>query len=130
MKILCITPIDHIPGINDLLSSIGKLTILSDPSKEDIISADKDFEIIFTNPNKSKIFIGEELFSDWNNLVCVCTASTGTVHIDKDFLKKKQVKLISLTKEYDVLSGISSTAELAFTIMMASLRKIIPSSTR
>lgn len=128
MKILCITPIDHIPGINDLLSSIGKLTILSDPSKEDIISADKDFEIIFTNPNKSKIFIGEELFSDWNNLVCVCTASTGTVHIDKDFLKKKQVKLISLTKEYDVLSGISSTAELAFTIMMASLRKIIPAN--
>ena len=49
MKILCITPIDHIPGINDLLSSIGKLTILSDPSKEDIISADKDFDGVELN---------------------------------------------------------------------------------
>ena len=128
MKILCITPIDHIPGIKELLSSIGELTISPDPSPEDINSMEKDYDIIFTNPNKSKIFIGKDLFADWKNLICICTASTGTVHIDKNFLNQRQIKLISLTKEFDVINTISSTAELAFTIMMASLRKIIPAN--
>ena len=128
MKILCITPIDHIPGIKKLLSSLGDLTIFPDPTPEDINSMKKDFDIIFTNPNKSKIFIGEDLFANWSNLICICTASTGTVHIDKDFLNQRQIKLISLTEELDVLNTISSTAELAFTIMMACLRKIIPAN--
>ena len=128
MKILCITPIDHIPGVKELLSSLGELIINSDPSNEDINNMEKDFDIIFTNPNKSKIFIGRELFADWNNLICVCTASTGTVHVDKDFLKERGIELISLTKEYDVINTISSTAELAFTLMMASLRKILPAN--
>ena len=86
MKILCITPINHIPGIKNALSSIGDLTIVPDPSNEDIKKMNNDYDVIFTNPNKSKIFIGEELFSEWRNLCCVCTASTGTVHIDKKFL--------------------------------------------
>ena len=128
MKILCITPIDHIPGIKKLLSSLGELTIFPDPTVQDISNMKKDFNIIFTNPNKSKIYIGEDLFSDWNNLSCICTASTGTVHIDKNFLSEKQIKLISLTKEYDVISTISSTSELAFTLMMASLRKLLPAN--
>ena len=87
MKILCITPIDHIPGVKELLSSLGELIINPDPSNEDINNIEKEFDIIFTNPNKSKIFIGRELFADWNYLICVCTASTGTVHVDKAFLK-------------------------------------------
>ena len=124
MKILCITPIDHIPGIKNALSLIGDLTIVPDPSNEDIKKMNKDYDVIFTNPNKSKIFIGEELFSEWRNLCCVCTASTGTVHIDKKFLEVNKIKLLSLTEEFDVINSISSTAELAFTIMMNSLRKI------
>lgn len=128
MKILCITPIEHIPGIKDLLSSLGELTIFPDPTPSDIEIMDKDFNIIFTNPNKSKIYIGKDLFYDWKDLTCVCTASTGTVHIEKNFLKEKKIKLISLTKEYHVINSISSTAELAFTIMMASLRNLIPAN--
>ena len=124
MKILCITPISHIPGVEQSLKSLGDLTIISDPHPNDIANLAKDFNIIFTNPNKSKIFIGNDLFGDWKDLSIVCTASTGTVHIDKNFLKSNDIKLISLTEEYDVIKSISSTAELAFTIMMASIRKI------
>lgn len=128
MKILCITPISHIPGIEESLKLLGDLTILPDPRPEDIANISKDFNIIFTNPNKSKIYIDKKLFEDWSDLSIVCTASTGTVHIDKEFLFSKNIKLISLTKEYDVLGSISSTAELAFTIMMASIRNIFPAN--
>ena len=60
MKILCITPIEHIPGIKALLTSLGELTICPDPTIDDIKKMRNDFNIIFTNPNKSKIFIGED----------------------------------------------------------------------
>ena len=46
MKILCITPIDHIPGIKKLLSSLGELTIFPDPTFQDISNMKKDFNII------------------------------------------------------------------------------------
>lgn len=125
-KILCITPIKHIPNIEDALKKLGDLTIIDDPLPEDLKLIDNDFDIIFTNPNKSKIYIGSELFESWKSLKFVCTASTGTVHIDKDFIEKRGIQLISLTKEYEVLKTISSTAELAFTLMMSSLRNLIP----
>tara|TARA_B100000963_G_C22621149_1_gene670043 strand:+ start:765 stop:1721 length:957 start_codon:yes stop_codon:yes gene_type:complete len=126
LKILCITPIKHIPNVENSLEELGQLTILEDPSPKDLELIPKDFNVIFTNPNKSKIFIGPDVFSKWSDLNCVCTASTGTVHIDKNYLHERNIKLISLTEEYDVLNTISSTAELAFTLMMASLRKLIP----
>lgn len=126
LKILCITPIKHIPNAEDLLKELGDLTIIEDPTPKDLELIPKDFDVIFTNPNKSKIFIGPDIFSNWNNLRYVCTASTGTVHIDKGFLNERNIELISLTNEYEVLNTISSTAELAFTLMMASLRKLIP----
>ena len=125
-KILCITPIKHIPNIEDALRKLGDLTIIDDPLPEDLKLIDNDFDIIFTNPNKSKIYIGPELFESWKSLKFVCTASTGTVHIDKDFIEKRGIQLVSLTKEYEVLKTISSTAELAFTLMMSSLRNLIP----
>ncbi len=128
IKILCITPIEHIPNIKNSLKKIGNLTIIDDPSPEDLKDISTDFEVIFTNPNKSKIYIGSDLFSNWTNLKCVCTASTGTVHIDKDFLNEKGIKLISLTEEYEVLKSISSTAEHAFLLMVASLRNLISAS--
>ncbi len=127
-KILCITPIDHIPNIRNLLEKLGDLTVIDDPEPIDIKKISKDFNVIFTNPNKSKIFIGRELFYDWKKLECICTASTGTVHIEKEFLEEAGIELISLTTEYNVLKKISSTAELAFTLMLAALRNLIPAN--
>ena len=36
MKILCITPIRHISGLEDNLKKIGELDILEDPSENDV----------------------------------------------------------------------------------------------
>ena len=57
IKILCITPIEHIPNIKNSLKKIGNLTIIDDPSPEDLKDISTDFEVIFTNPNKSKNYI-------------------------------------------------------------------------
>lgn len=125
MKILCITPIKHIAGLETNLRKIGALDILEDPSEDDVKKIIHNYDAIFTNPNKSKVYIGKNILENAKKLKIVCTASTGTVHIDKEYLNLKKIKLLSLTKELAIINKISSTAEHAFALMMASIRKIV-----
>ena len=123
-KILSITPISHIKNVEKELKKIGKLKILNDPSENDVIKKIPQFDAIFTNPNKSKVFIGKSIIDKAINLKVISTASTGTNHIDLDYAKKKKIKIFSLKKEKKTTNKISSTAEHALALTLASLRNI------
>ena len=124
MKILVTTPIQHLPGVFDLLSSINGAYIkyLPDPSLIDL-HAHSDAIAIFTNPNKSKINYTSSVLSLFPRLKVFCTASTGTNHVDKDYLINNNVPILSLTNERLVINSITSTAEHAFLLTLASLRR-------
>ncbi len=123
-KILVITPVKHIKGLVEILDSIGIVDYLDDPSLDDVIKIIKNYDAIFTNPNKSKVFIGKALLDSAEKLKVICTASTGTNHIDKEIAKDKKIPIIALTEERQVISKISSTAELAFGLTLDGLRNI------
>ncbi len=126
-KILVITPVRHISGVPETLESIGNVTYIDDPSAEEVQSVINEYDAIFTNPNKSKVFIGSEILNSTNRLKVICTASTGTNHIDKLYAAKLGIPILSLTEERKVINQISSTAELAFSLTMASLRHVVKS---
>ncbi len=124
-KILVITPVKHIDGVSSVLESVGHVTYLDNPSLEEVLKIVHDFDAIFTNPNKSKIYLGREFIDRATKLKVICTASTGTNHIDKDYVKKVGIEVLSLTEERDVIRRISSTAEMAFALTMAGLRNVV-----
>jgi len=126
-KILVMTPVRHIIGVPEVLESAGIVTYMDDPSVEDVISVIYDYDAIFTNPNKSKVFIGKDILDAAKTLKVICTASTGTNHIDKPYVEKLGLPILSLTEERDVINRISSTAELAFSLTLASLRHVVKS---
>jgi len=126
-KILVITPTEHIDGLHKYLLSIGEVTFLEDPMFEDLKGLENDYDAVYTNPNKTKIFIDKNFLSLFPKLKVICTASTGTNHIDKDALKQRGIDLLSLTNERDVINLISSTAEHAFALTISSLRNIASS---
>jgi len=119
-----ITPVHHIQGVVEILESAGNVTYLSDPTTQDVINNLPGKHAIFTNPNKSNVFIGSEIFDTAGNLMVVCTASTGTNHIDKEYAAQKNIPILSLTEERAMINRISSTAEHAFALMMSALRHI------
>jgi D-3-phosphoglycerate dehydrogenase len=80
---------------------------------------------MFTNPNKSKVFIGQKVLNATKTLKVICTASTGTNHIDKSYAAKLKLPILSLTEEREVINRISSTAELALSLTLASLRHVV-----
>lgn len=126
-KILSITPIKHIDNLVDKLKSLGDLDIIEDPKEKSIFKIIHKYDVIYTNPNKSNIYIGPDLINKATKLKFICTASTGTNHIHKEYAKKKKIKIISLTTDMNTIRKISSTAELAFALTLCSLRNIIPS---
>ena len=126
-KILVITPVRHIAGLVEILDATGKVTYLDDPTPAEVLAIITDYDAIFTNPNKSKVYIGPELIEAAKNLKVICTASTGTNHIDVSFAKRKGLPILALTEEREVINRISSTAELAFALTMASLRHVVRS---
>ena len=126
-SILVITPVRHIVGVPEILESTGEVTYMDDPSSEEVISVIDDYDAIFTNPNKSKVFIGSEILDAAKNLKVICTASTGTNHIDKLYVAELGLPILALTEEREVINRISSTAELAFSLTLASLRHVIKS---
>ena len=124
-KILVITPITHLENVEDILESIPKSKIIYLPECDiDELKKNNDCYAIFTNPNKSNIYLGEMSLSSFRELRIICTASTGTIHIDKFFCKENNIKIISLTEERNVINKIPSTAEHSFALMLASLRNI------
>ncbi len=127
-KILVITPVAHIAGVLPGLERIGTCLVLPDPSLEEVTANLSGVHAIFTNPNKSRVFLSRELLSQASSLEAICTASTGTVHIDKVACQERNVRVLSLTTEYATISRITSTAEHAFALTMATLRNVVPST--
>ena len=123
-KILVITPVSHISHVASGLAEIGQVDFLDDPSSRELKSVLQDYDVIFTNPNKSKIFLGPEILNKAKNLKVICTASTGTNHIDLDYAKKRDIEVLCLKEERKVINKISSTAEHAFSLMLSSIRNI------
>tara|TARA_B100000787_G_scaffold168350_1_gene156944 strand:- start:446 stop:1402 length:957 start_codon:yes stop_codon:yes gene_type:complete len=123
-KILVITPISHINGLEELLKKHFILTKLDDPNKKQVLKIVHKYDVIFTNPNMSKVFISKEIMNKGKKLSSICTASTGTNHIDLKFAKKNNVKVISLRNNKNIINKISSTAEHALSLMLAKIRKI------
>lgn len=126
-KILVITPVRHIAGVPEILEATGQVTFMDDPTLSEVIDAIGEYDAIYTNPNKSKVFIGREVIDAAKNLKVICTASTGTNHIDKAYATEKGLPIFALTEEREVINRISSTAELAFALTMAGLRHVVRS---
>jgi len=126
-QLLVITPIEHIPGIYSKLSDNFTINYKPLPLSIDDFQPDPATEFVFTNPNKSSIYIGKEFLEKFPNIKAVCTASTGTVHVDKSYCADHGIKLLSLTEERETISQITSTAEHAFLLLMSGLRHFVPS---
>ena len=123
MNILCLTPIKHLDGIYDYLESFGEVYYNPDLNKDEFNFLHMgDYDVIFCNPNKQKYLLNEETLGEFNGTIL--TASTGLNHIDTDYCKSKDIKVLSLTEDMRLLEQLPSTAELAFGLMLSIMRNI------
>jgi D-3-phosphoglycerate dehydrogenase len=124
LRILNLTPIKHIDGLEEFLSDYFEMASFENVRKDDEIRNRDQFSGIFTNPNMSKLRLDESFLANFKSLRVVATASTGLTHIDLNYLKKRDITLISLTTDYEFINQISSTAEHAFALTLEGIRNL------
>lgn len=127
-EILVVTPIAHLVGVQEILEIAGNVTMRENSALPDLESDLSFATAVFTNPNKTKFFMGRDFFDLAPRLKAICTASTGTNHIDLELASKRGIAVLSLRDEKDLLKTISSTAELAVALTLASVRNLLPAA--
>ena len=114
--------------INESLN-FPKDYILSENSKNkfkfSLTKEKKRADILFIRLSQK---YNEDEIKKFNNLKIICSSTTGLTHIDRSYIKKKGIKLISLEGESNFLSKIKTTAELALSMILASQTLTISSS--
>ena len=69
-----------------------------------------------------KYKIDEKFLKMCPNLKVICSSTTGLNHIDVEYPKNKNIKLISLQQETSFLKNIRATPEHTFGLILALLR--------
>jgi D-3-phosphoglycerate dehydrogenase len=125
MRIAVTTPVKHLQGIEELLNSKGEVYYLEEGTKSEVrqLLLKENIDTIVCNPNQQTYKIDKELLNN-TSVTLINTCSTGTNHIDIDYCSSKNIKVYSLTKDYDLLNNLPSTAELSFGLLLDLMRNI------
>ena len=70
------------------------------------------------------IQLDREVIDRAKRLKVIGAPSTGTDHIDIDLLEQRGIKLITITREYELLDRFSATAECGWALLLACMRRI------
>ena len=93
-------------------------------NRSDILSAIGDVDIVVTDVRQ---VVDRGMIDAATRLEVIATPTTGTDHIDLEYARTKGVEVLSLKHDYDFLKTITATAEHAFLLMLASLRRLTAS---
>ena len=104
-KLLICTPIKNIKGLYEKLNKFFTLTYKPIASENQLKNLNQ-FDYIFTNPNMSKIKFDKFFLVKCEKLKAICTASTGTNHIDLQYMKDNKIRLIYLRNNKKVINNI------------------------
>lgn len=123
-KIAVITPIKHL-GLDKLIESKGEIFYLENGSRDEVrlLLIEKSIDTILCNPNKQSYIIDKNLIGG-TSVSLINTCSTGLSHIDIKYCEENNIKVFSLTKDFDLINNLPSTSELAFGLMLDLLRNI------
>lgn len=125
-KLLVITPICHLTNVRSALESTFELLLYEESTFEELPN-DPTIRYVYVNPNQLQFQLDRLFFDKYPLLEVITTASTGTNHIDKNLASNRGVTILSLTEERSTINRISSTAEHALALTLASCRNIVPS---
>ena len=124
--IICTTPINHLKDLKKKLSKKGKLIYkpnIKALELKKILQKNKRINTIFCNPNRQGYVLNRYILEN-TSINLINTASTGLNHINLHDCKKIGIKILSLTKDFNLIKKLPSTSELSFGLMINLQRKI------
>tara|TARA_R110002153_G_scaffold237106_1_gene391241 strand:- start:6060 stop:6980 length:921 start_codon:yes stop_codon:yes gene_type:complete len=124
-KIAVITPVSHLDGIVELLSTKGQVFYLEMGTKDQVkdLLSSTPIDTIVCNPNQQTYKIDKELLEN-TQVNTINSCSTGLNHIDLDYCEESNIEIQCHKNDYKLINQLPSTSELAFGLMLSLLRNI------
>ncbi len=119
-KILNMADISICPHVFDVLNDIAD-TVTLNPDLKTLQGNIRDYDVYFAS---LKLVLGKSILDRAEKLKLIATPSTGTDHIDVEYAKSKGIEIISLKDDTEFLDGVTATAELAWGLLLAAIRRI------
>ena len=120
-RVLVTIETDHLPEAQAILEKGAEVTYRPGLPDAELLETIGDYDAIVTNLQQK---ITRDVIDAAKRLRVIATPSTGTDHIDLAYAEERGLTVQSIKADYDVLKNITATAEHAFMLMMACLRKL------
>ena len=106
-----------------ILEQLGQVDYVDINSEKELLEKIEPYDVLVVGLTAK---ITSEILTRGKNLKIVATSTTGTDHIDLEAAKKKGVTVVSLKDDREFLNSVTSTAELAFALMLIVSRNLLP----
>ena len=120
MKILCPDPKNFSNAAINFLQKKFDLTLCT-PDEFLALNSLNEFDCLLIRFNT---IIDKKVLNKLQHLKYILCPTTGLDHIDVNSAEKRGIKIISLKGDVDFLKSITSTAELAFLLILSSVRRV------
>ncbi|MBI4028124.1 MAG: hypothetical protein HY360_24280, partial [Verrucomicrobia bacterium] len=119
-KVLCMIDLSLAPRALDPLRQVAEVEhLLADPPM--LLQRIGEYDAFFGNAD---LKLDRSVIERARRLKVVATPSTGTDHLDVKALEERGITLLALTREYALLDTFTATAECAWGLLLACLRRI------
>jgi D-3-phosphoglycerate dehydrogenase len=108
------------PGVLASLEDIAEVVTMA-PDESTLRDVISEFDAYFAS---LKVILTEEIIARGNRLKVVGTNATGTDHIDLEALTRRGIPYIGLKHETAFLDDITATAEMAWALLLGTVRKL------
>ena len=119
-RILRMSNEDKVPPALEPLTDIAEFVTIP-PERDAFMKAICDVDAYFSSMT---IRLDHEILRQAKRLRVIASASTGLDHIDLKAAGEMGITIISLKEEIAFLNDVTATAEMAWTLMLAAVRKL------
>ncbi len=123
-KTLNTLDVSNIKNFNVIFKDVSYIKNIK-PVRNIVLKNIKDYDAYIAS---ASIKIDAEFLNSAKKLKVIGSPSTGVDHMDMQLIKKKKIKCFDISKEFKLINSFTATSELAFGLILALNRKIIPSS--
>lgn len=120
-NILVTVPIEHLSGTRAILEAVGQVTYVKYPPLAELQTALRGVHALYPN---ARTKLDSALLSAAPDLRVISTPSIGTDHIDLEYCRKRGIAVYSLATERELMRGVHSTAEHAFGLLLALVKRV------
>jgi D-3-phosphoglycerate dehydrogenase / 2-oxoglutarate reductase len=121
LKIVNVEPDGYSAEARALLEGIGSLCERRPRNRQELLAAVSDADVLITRLGHR---IDSDIFYRADRLSAVVSATTGLDHIDVAAAARRNVSVISLLGEREFLNSIHATAEHAWGLLLAAVRRV------